>query len=466
MGSMSDLCKDIRSSYDLLSCESVTKKDGSVFILIRSSLAEQSNYLPHLNAVIDSGVVKLLSYHGRVLKEENAKESQILKQLNEGKLFFCVGIQEVSSLIGLSNNILKNLLPSFQDLDDSVLKDVYTEPSSNGSILYRSRNCSFYMENSPGVCIGCQALVWAFQEVHANDQGADSIMDEPEDWSMPEPIEEGEEIEDYGLDDNDDDDWKEPLEEFSLNDKCPECSETLHTSNINKHLKTNIDFSAQCSICLQNFTRKCAYNRHIRLHSTLMNLEESIECPICKISLTNRMQLNDHIRDSHDAAQSSCGICWEILSREDLLKHIDKHQKQVSKKHLCPECGKKFNFPFELKYHVARYHDVGGEEFVVCDQCGKGLPHKRALTMHIQRVHKRNQVFPCHLCSKVFHLNHHLKKHVQIHSKVKPFKCALCNYCCARNDNVRIHIRRVHKREPCRDDVLLVSEVSGEETKI
>ncbi|QQP39421.1 Uncharacterized protein FKW44_020299 [Caligus rogercresseyi] len=432
MGSMSDLCGDIRSRYDLLSCESVTKKDGSVFILIRSSIAEQSNYLPHLNAVIDSGVVKLLSYHGRILQEEDAKESQILKQLNEGKLFLCLGIQET--------------------LDDSALKNVYSEPASDGSILYRSRGCSFYMENSLGPCANCQAFQWAFEEIQCKEQSDKVPIDETEDGSMPDQTED-EEFDDYDYDDNDED-WKEPKITMRIDSK----------NSPKKVIKrTYVDYSRNCEICLAKFNRKYAYDRHIRLHSTLMNLEESIECPICKISLTNRLHLNDHVKETHETAKGSCGICWKMLPRAKLTRHLSNHHKEATKKLLCPECGQKFNFPFELKYHIARYHDNGGEEYVVCEQCGKGLPHKRALKMHIQRVHEKNQTFPCLKCSKVFHLNFHLKKHLQIHSKVKPFKCALCNNCCARKDHVRAHIRRVHKREPCQGDVLLVSEETASE---
>ncbi|QQP39420.1 Putative LOC100487802 (Silurana) [Caligus rogercresseyi] len=420
---MSDLCDDIRSRYDLLSCESVTKKDGSVFILIRSSIVEQSNYLPHLNAVIDSGVVKLLSYHGRILQEEDAKESQILKQLNEGKLFLCLGIQEVSSLIGLSNNIIKS--PSIiSDLDDSALKDVYSEPSSDGSILYRSRGCSFYMENSLGPCNSCQSFIHSIEGTEGHSFKLD--------WDSYESNDE-ESLDNY-------EDWEATSEAEEVLEGLKPLTHSV------KPKKTKDEGPIFCKICLRKFTRQSSLTVHYNIHAKIMNLEESIECPICQDSLRNRRFLNDHIRDVHDVSLSSCSICWEIFPRPEL----PLHHRLCSRDRICPFCGLKFRFPFELKYHVAGNHDVGGKESVLCELCGKAVPHKQALTKHIRRSHKKSYAFPCHQCPKAFSLNYQLKKHLRIHTKEKPFKCVFCAYCSARKDNVRTHQRRVHKKEPQR----------------
>ncbi|XP_040582913.1 uncharacterized protein [Lepeophtheirus salmonis] len=312
-----------------------------------------------------------------------------------------------------------------QTLNDSLLKDVYSEPSKGeGEIAFRSRQCSFFLENTPGLCNECQSLLTTLYSIEYNFDN--DTLDN--DWSFSELKEEDESFDDNTmtlnecskclktfnntsslnrhkrrcLNDTVDNEEKSGFKEedkvlFEENISLNECSKCLkifnNTSSLNRHERSCLkdpDFaknnkicksatrSIECSICLKKLTHK-GHLRHSNLHVERMNLNEGIHCPLCGHSLDNRRLLNAHIHESHDASKGCCGVCFKIVSNELLSRHFEKRHNCNSKKNLCSECGKKFKLSSDLQNHIAYVHDVGVEKSVVCEQCGKVLPNLTAL---------------------------------------------------------------------------------------
>ncbi|CAB4066902.1 KRAB [Lepeophtheirus salmonis] len=302
---------------------------------------------------LGSWTVKLLSYHGNVLKEEKLDGGQILDCLNEGKLFMCLGIGN-------------------QTLNDSLLKDVYSEPSKGeGEIAFRSRQCSFFLENTPGLCNECQSLLTTLYSMEYNFDN--DTLDN--DWSFSELKEE-----DESFDDN----------TMTLNE-CSKCLKTFNnTSSLNRHkrrclndtvdneeksgfkeedkvlFEENISLN-ECSKCLKIFNNTSSLNRHERsclkdpdfaknnkichlrhsnLHVERMNLNEGIHCPLCGHSLDNRRLLNAHIHESHDASKGCCGELKNPLFVNRLKPY------KCSRCEYC--CLKKSN----LYIHLRRVHKM------------------------------------------------------------------------------------------------------------
>uniref|UniRef100_A0A0K2TDA3 C2H2-type domain-containing protein n=1 Tax=Lepeophtheirus salmonis TaxID=72036 RepID=A0A0K2TDA3_LEPSM len=389
-----------------------------------------------------------------------------------------------------------------QTLNDSLVKHVYSEPSKGeGEIAFRSRKCSFFLENTPGLCSECQSLLTTLYNI--KDNFDNDKLDN--DWTLSEFKQEEEAFNDNiitlnecsnclkafnnisslnrhklkCLNDSGDNEDKSDLiqedevffEDNKIINECPKCLKTFNnTSSLNRHKRRCLkdpDFaknkiicksaipSIECSICLKKLTHK-GHLHHSKLHDKRMNLNEVIHCPLCGHSIDNRRLLNAHIHDSHDASKGCCGVCFEIVSNEYLSRHFEKHHNCNPKKNLCSECGKKFKLPSDLQNHIAYVHDVKGEKYVVCEQCGEVLPDLTVLKGHIRRLHKKT--YTCHKCNKVFFENYRLKKHLKIHAGVKPYKCSRCNYCCVRKDNVFIHLRRVHKIIPTSNDVITIAE--------
>ncbi len=122
---------------------------------------------------------------------------------------------------------------------------------------------------------------------------------------------------------------------------------------------------------------------------------------------------------------------------------IFRHFALEKSSHLCTLCGSKFEFACMLQVHLSRAHGVGAKS-LVCEQCGKVLPHRRLLLQHIYNRHSDRQ-FPCPDCGQVFAHRGKMETHRAIHSSVKPFGCAHCPFTAVRRDNVLLHVRRTHR---------------------
>ena len=215
----------------------------------------------------------------------------------------------------------------------------------------------------------------------------------------------------------------------------------------------------RCNVCLRDIHHM--YARHMRQHAELFDLDETVVCPSCQDSF-KRADLNAHFASAHGSERGACVVCRAVLPRADVAAHHRRHELQ-QRPHLCPTCGEAFHTGRELSRHVRKAHDDGktdeDEPPVVCEQCGRQYGNRHKLVAHIRMVHDRSREFGCHLCAKVFYEKGKLTKHLSVHSDVKPYCCAHCDYRSVRTDNVRLHVRKVHRREAVADDVIRVGRI-------
>ena len=74
---------------------------------------------------------------------------------------------------------------------------------------------------------------------------------------------------------------------------------------------------------------------------------------------------------------------------------------------LCSICGLHFK---ELTKHLKYKHERNSLPHQ-CDPCEKSFPTKRDLSFHNQVHHKGRS--PCHICSKIFASEKHVKAHIK-----------------------------------------------------
>ncbi|CAB4066654.1 KRAB [Lepeophtheirus salmonis] len=474
MGSLSDIRDNLVSRYSSLgSCESIQKNDGSSFLLIRPSIIELSGYLPKLYVVVELETVKLLSYHGKVLKEEKLDGGHILDRINEGKLFMCLGIGN-------------------QTLNDSLLKDVYSEPSKReGEIAFRSRQCSFFLENTPGLCNECQSLLTTLNNME--DSYENDSMDY--DWTLSELKEE----------DGDDEAFDDSNYAMNLNE-CSKCFKTFKSSSsLNRHKRKCLNYLGtnekksklkkeeeedynednvtlhKCMKCHKTFNNTSSLNRHKRRCPNDPGVNEKIiselkeeevfnednvttnECSKCletfnSISLLNRHEdicLKDpDFREEEEISKRTpysidCSICLlKLTTKSSYIRHTNLHEERMNLKEVinCPLCEQSLDNRKLLNPHIHESHDASKGCCVLCFE----IVLKEHLPRHFEKRHNYNQKkHLCSECGKKFTFPSDLQNHIAYAHDLGGEKSVVCDQCgkvLSHRKALMRHIRRSHNK--------------------
>ncbi|XP_073398467.1 uncharacterized protein [Dendrobates tinctorius] len=135
---------------------------------------------------------------------------------------------------------------------------------------------------------------------------------------------------------------------------------------------------------------------------------------------------------------SECGKCFNW--KWNLVAHKITHTGE--KPFSCSECGKCFSNKSDCVKHQ-RIHT--GEKPFSCSECGKYFNRKSALVRH-QSSHTGEKPFSCSECGKCFNLKEYLDSHQKIHTGEKPFSCSECEKCFNNKSDCVKH-QRIHTGE-------------------
>ncbi|XP_028659069.1 zinc finger protein 16-like [Erpetoichthys calabaricus] len=177
---------------------------------------------------------------------------------------------------------------------------------------------------------------------------------------------------------------------------------------------------------------------------------ESLLCPQCGVCVPGERFLEEHIKVMHqDSSEfqqrlqqtvfplSSTAV--ERFQRTPALKSVGE-EGQAS--HLCPDCGKVFNYLGNLKQH-RRIHT--GEKPYHCAECGKNFRHSGQFKTH-KRTHTGETPYACTECGKSFTVLSTLKRHQRIHTGETPYQCSECGKRFKELGNLNTH-QRIHTGE-------------------
>ena len=107
----------------------------------------------------------------------------------------------------------------------------------------------------------------------------------------------------------------------------------------------------------------------------------------------------------------------------------------------CDQCNKPFTQKIRLNEHKILAHSVPDNSAFPCQLCEDSFPIKRALTVHVRKMHSKSQIvhkkskhivhkkYPCNIpgCLKKFSTNSFLKKHYNLeHLKMTKHPCLFC----------------------------------------
>lgn len=117
-----------------------------------------------------------------------------------------------------------------------------------------------------------------------------------------------------------------------------------------------------------------------------------------------------------------------------------KNPKNKIKKHECPDCGKLFLRPNQVRMHQAKHTS---ERNFHCSQCFKAYKSAIALKNH-EKIHSDVTPFSCSICKKSFKLAKYLKIHRTKHSSERQFECADCGRKFKLKSHLKEHLKRIH----------------------
>ena len=179
-----------------------------------------------------------------------------------------------------------------------------------------------------------------------------------------------------------------------------------------------------CPMCHKRFPTKYEMDRHIlRIHTK----EKSVHCDQCDYTTSLRSNLRNHQVEKHrrndqkysGTPEKPTAVGPEKVSEDDVNSrgNNDRDTKRDGHYYYCEYRGCSFRAK-ERKYIIGR---------------------------HSRRVHAKQRLHSCSICSKRFFDNMTVINHMRTHTGERPFKCPFCDYAAARDCNVLRHVRVCHQ---------------------
>uniref|UniRef100_A0A1I8PDZ6 C2H2-type domain-containing protein n=1 Tax=Stomoxys calcitrans TaxID=35570 RepID=A0A1I8PDZ6_STOCA len=262
-----------------------------------------------------------------------------------------------------------------------------------------------------------------------------------------------------------------------------------------RHLHKN-PHAFRCELCGRCHTTKSGLFQHKkRVHPFSQNKEYA--CDKCDRSFTTERGLLYHDTTIHNGFLRSqpkvivqpdgftiyrCNDCGYACNFKRAFSQHWWYEHRLVPKHKCPECGKLFKKPFQLRKHQRSHKEKN-----VCTTCFREFTRLSDLQKHIEKKHtsaategqeKKTKLgnncttfqespnlkkpkpaveYPCKYCKQIFNKEDSLRLHIEeIH---KPdHKCYLCNRAFRSARGVISHIAKHKKSDTDNGDLSLIAD--------
>jgi len=179
-----------------------------------------------------------------------------------------------------------------------------------------------------------------------------------------------------------------------------------------------------CHHCFRRCSDIFEFENHVKLHFPREHLY--YPCDLCSIFFISLANLIRHIKTHNIPRIREWALVYNLPDNNSTFFN-------------CQYCKKAFILEASRRIHE-RIHFT----CFICETCGKQLPNKSQLSVHL-RQHTGERPYKCTICSSSFKCLSTLRQHEVVHSE-KKYSCEVCLRKFSRPEKVRIHMR-VHTGE-------------------
>ena len=251
---------------------------------------------------------------------------------------------------------------------------------------------------------------------------------------------------------------------------------TKHESKTHKPRKSKEIKKMQwtCTECWFQFSAQRSFDAHMRLHTTLHNMNQFIDlftCDKCQMFFRSPEDLKVH-NDKHGEGQSALVPAEGIaLQKTILFKRLAIPYESHPGDSTCGHCGRKIDGEINCKSHLLIHH----VNPLVCPKDGRKFHGMQPYICHLQKVHA--ELFPqsllcthcktsfdniyerlahmklcsakkfcCDHCDKRFSNKNYLNSHLKREMGLLSCQCSVCEKIFKAKDELKIHMR-THTKE-------------------
>ncbi|KAH6939838.1 hypothetical protein HPB50_021883 [Hyalomma asiaticum] len=177
---------------------------------------------------------------------------------------------------------------------------------------------------------------------------------------------------------------------------------------------------------------------------------QSAQCPLCKKEFKNIRTLKEHIKRHPKSVRHVCELCGEgITTNMALIKHLNRHNKESSRRYRCLFCSKCFQTAFSVSRHMKNIHLFDHEHG--CELCPHKFPTVREKADHMAKAHvvatpKGKRVHKCTDCNFMSENLGRFERHRASHTGVYPYECSECPRRFAAKEELSRHVHIIHPK--------------------
>ncbi len=172
-----------------------------------------------------------------------------------------------------------------------------------------------------------------------------------------------------------------------------------------------------------------------------MNIRHRSRCTIdqCNMILEGQEDAQTHLMTCHNVSQT------EAEATTLPSAYTNPQVNPI----LCTICGRTLHSNQALTIHIKSVHAPAHAKELsknhVCDQCGFRTAHQVVLNRHIKAKHTKSQLFYCDRCPFKNHISTSVKTHIKmVHENYRPNKCDHCDSAFGYKRDLQRHMERVH----------------------